>query len=536
MQIKDILNGNNLKAKRALFAFSKSDPIERIYTKFNLWSRHFFPKYFKSRDAWFHKKMDMGNIKAYIYQGEDDGINQYVNIASRGFAKTARTKLFLAYVIANDMDHYRQFIRCLSADLDNAKQSVTDIFNMLIQDRVIALYPEIWEKNDTKREETMSSFTTSTRVKIIAKQIGVDQRGKIQEDAKADFDWYDDFETKTTIRSVVTTRKIRENMEEARTGLALNGGSIYTCNYFSEMGNVHDLVKKTSQRKLVDIFPIRNSEGKSNWPERYSEKEIDKMQIEDEDFEGERMCSPSASKDIYFDRAQLERMGVPLPLRTIADFKIFKNYNPTHRYGSGHDVAGGVGLDSSASVFIDFDTIPAQVVATYHNNMIQPESFGDEIYNQGSRWGLPIQGVENNKFDQAVLKAKQLGAQLYKTKGKEIKVGYSAPTNYGWNTNSLTKSKMLSAMKLAIEDGLIELNDGDLIEEFRSYTRNDLIEPDPDPRDINNKTRHFDLLIACCIAWQMKDHSTPSRVKVDPEAHMWRTNQSPSRPKKNPAL
>jgi len=43
-----------------------------------------------------------------------------------------------------------------------------------------------------------------------------------------------------------------------------------------------------------------------------------------------------------------------------------------------------------------------------------------------------------------------------------------------------------------------------------SYTRNDLIDRDPDPRDT---TRHFDLVIALAIAWQMKDyvHVTPKK-------------------------
>lgn len=529
MQIQDILKGNDLQAKRDLFAFNASDPAVRIYVKFNLWARHLFPEYFKAKDAPFHKQIDLGNIKTYIYRGEIDGIDQFVDIAFRGAAKTARTKLFIAYAMANDMDHYRRFIRCISADLDNAKQSVTDIFNMLIKPAVVELYPEIWEKNETKRDETMSSFTTSTKIKIIAKQVGVDQRGKIMEDAKADFDWYDDFETRSTLRSVVTTKKIRENMEEARTGLAKNGGSIYTCNYISEVANVHRLVKRSLLSKLVLLTPILDADDQITWPAQYVMSDIDKMRDTDEDFEGERMCKPSASKDLYFDRTMLDAMTALKPVRTIAGFKMFKNYCPTDRYGSGHDVAGGIGLDHSTSVFIDFDCIPAQVVATYKSNEVVPEAFGDEIYNQGSRWGLPIQGVENNKYDQAVLKAKQLGAQLYKTRGKEIKIGAKPPMNYGWNTNSLTKSKMLSALRTAIEKGLISLNDVDLIEESKSFTLNDLIENEPDPRDTTN---HFDLVIACAIAWQMKDLATPSRVPPDPDGGIWNKKKK----WKNPAL
>jgi hypothetical protein len=49
------------------------------------------------------------------------------------------------------------------------------------------------------------------------------------------------------------------------------------------------------------------------------------------------------------------------PRRVISGFKIFHEYNPSHRYGSGHDIGGGVGLDSSTSVFIDYGTFPNKV-------------------------------------------------------------------------------------------------------------------------------------------------------------------------------
>ena len=65
-------------------------------------------------------------------------------------------------------------------------------------------------------------------------------------------------------------------------------------------------------------------------------------------------------------------------------------------------------------------------------------------------------------------------------------------------------------MREAIESGLIALNDEDLINEFKSYTRNDLIDGSV---DIRLTTRHFDLLTACCIAWQMRHHSRKVQEK-----------------------
>lgn len=252
------------------------------------------------------------------------------------------------------------------------------------------------------------------------------------------------------------------------------------------------------------------------------------MEREDEDFEGERMCRPNASKDVYFDRESLDRMPVRKPIEIVGDFKIFRKYNPSHRYAGGHDIAGGVGLDSSTSVFIDFDVVPAQVVGTYASNTILPEAFGDEIYNQGNKFGGCLLAPENNKFDQTILKARQLGAKLYTGIGKIIRIHAVAPTTFGWNTNSLTKSKMFSSLREAIESGLIELNDENLINEAKSWTRNDIID---NPVDIRLTTRHFDLLTACAIAWQMREYARPSkRIDDNFDVAAWKNQET------NPAI
>lgn len=502
--ILDILNGDSLSQQKAVFAFDKNTDKELIRKKFIYWARWFFPKFFQSKDALFHKQIDIGNIETYLDGGS------FLNIAFRGSAKTTRTKLFIAFAIANDESHHRKYFKILSKDIGNAKQSCTDVYNMLISKRVKTLYPEIFEKSDAKREETMASFTTTTGIKVTADTIGTDQRGDLQDESRPDFLWFDDFETRLSLMSAVTTFKIWQNMDEAFTGLSKGGGAIYTCNYLSERGNVHKLVDKVKNQLIV---PIEKA-GEPTW-DRYSKEDLAILKAEVEDWEGDYLCQPSASKDIYFDRTMLDRMIPESPKKVVGGFKIYREYNPAHRYGGGHDVAGGVGLDSSASVFIDFDVLPAKVVATYASNEILPEAFGDAIYQQGNFYGGCIVAPENNKYDQAILRAKQLGANLYKTQGKITKIGYAPPTTYGWSTNSLTKNQMLASLAKAIADGLLDLTDGDLINEVRSYTRNDLIDTEP---DVRLTTRHFDLVIALAIAWQMKDWAVakPPVASYDP--------------------
>lgn len=516
-RIKDILDSNDPKQLKALFSFDSSNSNEQVIVKFNLWVRKLHGKYIKVDDAEFHREMDLYNLMAYRSE-----IDQFVDVAYRGAAKTARTKLFFAFFIQNDMDHFRKYNRILSEDIGNATQSVTDIYNILISERSMEIYPEVFQKTNAKREETMSSFTTSTGVKLLAKQIGVDQRGNIQEEAKAEFDWYDDIETRTVLRSARKLKVIWENAEEARTGLAKKGASIYTLNYISERGNVHTLVtknppgteilslyaKKYGKRKVVMIVPIQLPDGRITWPANYTLEDIEKMKHDDDDFEGERMCKPSASKDVLFDRETLEKQVPKIPIRISAGFKIFKKFDASHRYGSGHDVAGGLGFDSSTSVYMDFSTPVAQVVATFADNTIKPDVFGDEISREGEIFGNPITGIEKNNHGHATIaRARQLEVNLYRTeKPKEDKIDQSATaTEYGWNTNALTKPKMLFEFAKAVEDGLVELNDEALISECKSYSRDDLLDDENDPR---MTTRHFDLLIAACVCWQMRNSAT----------------------------
>ena len=502
MEIKQILDSGDLALIKSLFQFDSSDSDEAVILKFNLWGRHFFLKYFKSADAPFHNDINQGNLS--IYRGKLDIL---VDIAFKGAGKDVKTKLFIAFVILNDTEHSRKYFKVLSEDGGNSKQSVTDIYNMLVEPTIRQMYTDTFGKTVFKREETMGSFTTNTGVKVLADTIYTSQRGDVQEEARPDFIWFNDFETRKTLRSAVITKSIWDNMEEARTGLEKDGGCVYTCNYISEMGNVHKLITdKVSDRKRVLKIPIKDSEGNPTWS-RYTIEEINAMEATDDDFHGERMCKPDASKDVYFDREILDRMEVRQPVKEIAGFKIYRNYDPSHRYAGGHDVAGGVGLDSSTSVFIDFSTIPAQVVGTFASNTVLPEAFGDEIYSEANNFGGCIVAPENNKYDQTILKAKQLGANIYKSrKGQTLKtIAIQAPYQWGWNTNSLTKSKMMSDFRKACNDGLVALNDKDLIQEAKSYTRNDLIDNQPDPRDVTNATRHFDLLTAAAIAWQMKD-------------------------------
>lgn len=498
-EICDILDSGDIKAGRALFAFDCKTPEESIIKRFRVWSRWFFPDYFLDalekpiKDALFHSAFDIQTLRVYLGKEKD-----FVNAGFRGCAKTTRNKLLLAFLIANDIDHYRGFIKILSSDGANSKQFVTDIYNMFVTERVAYYYPEIFARGVKKREETMSSFTTSAGVKISSGTVGMEQRGDVQEDRRPDFVLYTDFETRKTLRSAVITQAIWENMEEARTGLSKGGGCVYECNYLSERGNVHKLIKS---RKNVLITPIIH-EGKPTWPTQYTLDDIKEIERTADDFAGEYLCLPSVGADVLFDREVLRNQKTKEPVKVIAGLKIFHSYTPGHRYAGAADVGGGVGLDHSTTVFIDFTQNPNRVVATYKDNTIKPDVFGDEIERQCSIFNNPIFAPEANNHGHATIgRLKQIYKNIYIRENSDIKRERIISKDYGWQTNMATKPKMLFELKKAVENGYLELTDADLIEELKSFTRDDLMDKDIDPR---LTTRHFDLLIACAICWQMR--------------------------------
>lgn len=493
-KIASILEKGDPQELRDTFAFNISEPTELIRKKFLYWSGYFLTDFFSSKDAPFHKEIDTRNIEVY------KSGTSFLDIAFRGAAKTNRTKLFLAYAISNDLGHYRRYIKILSKEIDNADQIVTDIYNIFVRPRVKAVYPEIFQKTDTKREERMNSFTTATGIKITANSVGTDQRGDIQDESRPDLILFEDFETRLSLMSAQITHKIWENMEEAKNGLSKNGGIIYNANYISERGNVHKLVKKIENQIITPL----EVEGKPTWPERYTLDDVAKIKKDAEDYEGEYQCRPSASKDVYFDRESVDKQIAKQPMEEIAGLKIFRKYDPSHRIGSGHDVGKGVGLDSSTSCFMDFDRYPVQVIATYKNNDIAPDTFAYEIKRQAKRFGENYVAVENNYGStNDILKTIYPTNKIHKKQVSENKIVFKAPIEYGWNTNPATKPKMLADFSKAIEDGIVDLNDLGLIEECKSYTLNDFMDREIDPR---LTTRHFDLLMAACICWQINKH------------------------------
>lgn len=496
--VKDIILKGTNQERLALFSFTVDMEDERILTKFNLFSRALYPRYFQHRDADFHREMVLGFIRAY------KGKENFVNLGFRGCAKTTYKKLFDVYVLLNDQSEYRKFMKVLTKDMKNARQIVTDVYNLIVE--VSSLYGDVFLKDgDIKREETMNSFTMHNGRKYSAGTVGQTQRGHIQDAYRPDYVWFEDIEDSESVLSSPITESIINKSEEAINGLSKDGNYVVNGNYISEFGSIQYLLDKPGNKHLITPIEI---DGVPTW-DYYSKEDVARFRKSARDFYGEYMCDPARSENKVFDidliEAQLK--GCCEPERESAGVKYWKNYVPNHRYAIGADTSEGIGRDANTFVVIDFTT--GEIVATYANNRIAPDLFGYELKRVGAEYGNCLLAPERNNTGMATVTAIKDYPNLFRetTWGT---VDEKETVRYGWSTNARTKGTMVFDYKTAFNDGLLKIYDANLLKEMKSYTSADLMDETP-----SLMTRHFDLLTAAFIAWQMNRHAAPAEMEAD---------------------
>ncbi len=201
-----------------------------------------------------------------------------------------------------------------------------------------------------------------------------------------------------------------------------------------------------------------------------------------------------SSGDKLFDAESLSLQKSIKPVSEYNNFIIYKPYKLGHHYGMGCDVAEGIGRDSSTMSLWDFSPSKPEIVAEYANNNIAPDLFAYEIKNLADRYENPLIAIErNNHGHTTISKLREIypDRHIYKDdKGK-----------HGWQTNLVSKPRMLYDLNTAVNEQLVDLNSARIISEARRYESESLRILHP----TEETTNHSDLLIAACIGFQMKD-------------------------------
>lgn len=197
------------------------------------------------------------------------------------------------------------------------------------------------------------------------------------------------------------------------------------------------------------------------------------------------------------------------PLEVFGDFLIYRRYVKGHLYGLGADVSQGVKKDSSTIAVLDFTT--GELVLVYRSNTIDPVTFAHDIKRAAIMYGGCIAAPEaNNVGLTTCVQLNSIYNNIY-TQVREDATEVKQTNKLGWLTTSLTKPRMMYELSEALADGEITIYDEGTLSEMKRMNKEDTLTVTV----TENTTRHFDMVIAVAIAFQMRAYM--GRGKADPE-------------------
>lgn len=505
---------------------------------------YYFAPFFEYRLADYHfvffqdfRQLVFGNLKEDMW------------MAFRESAKTTIAKMCLTWAIVHS---HKKYISYGSYDGDNAEAALFDIVVWLQTNRrIIANYGQLYRRKKVRTDDLedsslkrKSKFITThpdrkDRVRVIAFTTQESTRGHIFDKYRPDMYVYDDFENSKTAGSQPVTEKVIAHLNEARTGLASFGCALYLCNYIRDDGSVEFLREKleSMERGRVRNIPVAFVDGTLAWPDKYvntkeearqlniniEDKRLHKVSLEEklEEFgeavyHTEMMNNPGKSGDYYFDREKvMEALAKAKdPIKTVGYFELWGRYDPAHRYALGADTSEGIGADHNATAIIDFSCNPALLVGSFKDNQIKPTAFSHEIAKEGRMFGECYVVPEDNHGYGTIANLTDpeicdyTNVYVRKVKNKTTK---KLQNTYGFNMNTKTKPDILGNFKDAWEDGHIDIFDKGLLEEMKYFRKDESTRIS----SVDGATRHFDKLIAACLAWEGRGNASAAKDNED---------------------
>lgn len=525
------------KHKSVRDIFINGTPEERRYLcrqHIGYFGIYYFSEFYKYEIADYQKDMydDLHDLL-------DGDINELLWIMYRESAKTSIAKIFATYCICYRL---KRFINYDAFDKDNSEAALFDISVWLqTNQKIIADFGQLYfeDNRDPKGKrrsemKRMTEFITANDIKVKAYSTQQSTRGRIYKEQRPDLYILDDFETSKTKDSAASTAKVKKHIDEMRSGLSTDGRVIYLGNRITDIGTVAYLESITARDPMMRLreVPVVDRQGTVMWPDKYVKTDKEAAQInktiEDPQLKkvsleskkralGDRVYAtemendPGQSGDYVFDRKKIKRLleHSEEPKKTVAGLKIWDEFKASHRYGGGGDTSEGIGQDANTLAIIDFTSKPALLVATFKDNRIAPNTFGHEINRAGLLYGEPIMGVEINNTGYATIAELQTieYPNIYQRERKD-RITNKMVKEYGWKTTSLTKPDIISQLVTAVEDGELLILDKELLDEMMLLTKQFMRQ-----EASTNMTKHFDLVMAAAIAWEMRGHAAPSQTE-----------------------
>lgn len=277
-------------------AVEKKDRIERLEKDPEEWFKYYFPDYSFAEPAGFHKKATRRILKNDKWYE--------VRAWSRELAKSTRSMFEVLYLTLTKQSRNVLYV---SWSNDNAKDLLEPVMlNLEANQRIINDYgvqqkPGKWEAGN---------FRTLKKVAFRAIGAGESPRGTRNEFSRPDLIVIDDIDTDKTVRNPEQVKKVWDWVERALIPTVSVSGSwriIFNGNIIAKDSCITRAIEMADH---VDIINIRDKHGKSSWPEKNSEADIDAIlsKLSYRAQQGEYYNNPitegTVFKEIYYKHMQ----------------------------------------------------------------------------------------------------------------------------------------------------------------------------------------------------------------------------------------
>lgn len=241
----------------------KRTRITRLEADNEAWFKYYFPNYYKSEPAPFHIKSTKNLFRNERYY--------LVRAWSRELAKSARSmmevvKLAVLGEIKNVLlisNSYENAVRLLMPIMINLEDNPR-----IKNDYGTQQKPGAWE---------IGEFTTTSGCAFRALGAGQSPRGTRNEAARPDFILVDDIDTDEETRNPDRIKKKWEWIEQALIPTVSVSGNyriVFNGNIIAKDCCITRAIEKADHAEIINI---RDKNGKSTWPQKNSEEDIDKI-------------------------------------------------------------------------------------------------------------------------------------------------------------------------------------------------------------------------------------------------------------------
>lgn len=227
------------------------------------WFKYYFPHYYKSEPADFHKKATRRLFKN----------NRWYEVRawSRELAKSVRSMMEVMYLALNGEIHN---LLLISNSSDNAER--------LLMPFMIEFESNLRIRHDYGQQEKPGSwevgeFVTLSGVAFRSLGAGQSPRGTRNESFRPDFILVDDIDTDEETRNPERIKKKWSWIEQALIPTVSVSGDYRILFNGNVIARDCCITRAMEKANHVDIINIRNKNGKSSWPEKNSEEDIDQI-------------------------------------------------------------------------------------------------------------------------------------------------------------------------------------------------------------------------------------------------------------------